>query len=155
LQTTIKSCDVQYIIKNKQKMAYTLNQASNNMAIKECEYGSAAEVKFTAFTSCIGILAKKKSEDKVIGIHLVITNKSGDKFDQAAAQTVKTCLDNESYDSSDVILLGSLDIWNDPQNGVKDGYDKLLALIQPTKKYQFGDGTYGGTIEDGKVEVTY
>jgi len=40
-------------------MPYTLSKTADLMKIAEQEYGSGPEIKFTAFTSCIGVLARK------------------------------------------------------------------------------------------------
>ncbi|KUI98904.1 hypothetical protein [Vibrio sp. MEBiC08052] len=135
-------------------MSYTLTETSDVMKIKEQEYSSAGKVQFTAFTSCIGILAKKKDKSEVIGIHLVMMSKDEEWFDKTAAQTVKNCLTTENYDSSDVLLIGCLSLW-ESDDRTKAGYAELKKLIQPTHEYQLADGIYGGEIESGKVELTY
>ena len=135
-------------------MAYDLTRAGKAMVINECEYACAEEVKFTPFTSCIGILAKKKGEKKVIGIHLVLIDKDDHPFDRAAAGKVMDVLRAEGYDDKDVWLIGSLDTWaSDPRS--KDGYAELVAQLKPTEEHTWGDGTYGGVIDGDKVEVTY
>jgi len=49
-------------------MPYVFSQAADTEAIAEREWGKAAQIMFTGFSSCIGIMAIKNNE--VIGVHL-------------------------------------------------------------------------------------
>ncbi|UCD85821.1 MAG: hypothetical protein JSU92_06395 [Deltaproteobacteria bacterium] len=136
-------------------MAYEIKEADDAMAIKEREYGCAEEVRFTKVDSCIGILAKKKGEDMVIGIHLSLFDEGGNKFDENAVGNVMDCLGE--FDEKNVVILGSLGIWErDLKNYYNDLKNKLNIENEDEQLFSLGPGTYGGKIDNkGKIEKTW
>lgn len=134
-------------------MGYTLTKGTDPMKIAEQQYATGSEIKFTAFTSCVGIIARKGSS--LTGVHLVLKAKDESIFDQAAATAVHAVLPDK-YD--EVMIIGCVNIWQNPSNNVQAAFEKLQAGISSLQKvqiYNFTDGTYGGAIEGGKIDVTY
>jgi len=133
-------------------MSYKFNKAGNPMSIKEQEYGSGSEIKFTKFTSCIGVIAKKY--DVLHAVHLVMKGKDG-IFDSAAAIDVVGLLPSLP---EKVTIFGCIALWQNPENGVDKAFQKLLASIKSVEKYQqytFGEGIYGAKIDGKDIEITY
>ena len=134
-------------------MPYSLSVAKDAGAIKEQEYASAKEVTFTAFTSCIGVIAKKS--DTLTAVHLVMVDKSGNKFDTTAAATVIGVLPK---DPDAVTIFGCISVWENPKNEVQAAFQKLTAAYSSLKKYQqysWGDGTYGAKVTGDAIEMTF
>ena len=134
-------------------MAYTLSEATNRLSIKEQEYASAAEIKFTMFTSCIGVIAKKG--DALTGVHLVMKAKDDSIFDSTTAVNVLALLP-KSPDA--VTIFGCCSLWENPQNNVMSGFQKLTGSLKDVTKYQqytFGEGEYGAQIDGSEIEITY
>ncbi|EEA96836.1 hypothetical protein [Pseudovibrio sp. JE062] len=138
-------------------MPYQLTPAADPMAIAERQYGTKkTEVRFTAFTSCIGIVSR--TGDEVTGVHLSIKNENGELFDAAAIPQVMAAL-GANY--TEVFIIGSIDIWQNPDNGVADAYAELERQVrdgvneQDFNTYPLGNGTYGGEIEDDRLGPTY
>jgi hypothetical protein len=128
-------------------MPYTFTQAGDVMAVAEQEYGSAGEIRFTTFTSCIGVIAR--NGNTVTGVHLVQVAADGTNFDTTAADQVITLLG--SY--TQVVVLGAIDSWELNQN-VQAGFDRLMTrLVNPTV-YRWGDGIYGGRVANDVFEIS-
>lgn len=119
-------------------MAYSFSRASNTMQIAEQEYGTNKEIRFTMFTSCIGLIARK--DKQVTGVHLVIFSESGDIFDEAAAADAIKLLGK--YDK--VVVIGHIDIWA----GQIPGYEALIRGLKSPVKMSEDDGIYGGRVTD-------
>ena len=68
-------------------MPYELFPANDELKIAEQEYASGPKIKFTAFTSCIGVIAKEGAT--LTGVHLVMVDRK-DKYFGEDKKT--TCL---------------------------------------------------------------
>ncbi len=132
-------------------MAYILSEASNIMGIEEREYGSGKEIKFTTFTSCIGVVVIGNGGGGLTGVHLALTGTDGSKFGPAAAAAVLEKL--PAHNTS--IVIGRISYWKDGANGAKAGYNTLVGGLAGMTEYQFADGIYGATIDGGAIEITY
>jgi len=135
-------------------MTYQFTQAADAMAIAEQGYATAAAIKFTGFTSCIGVIAKRGG--LLTGAHLVLNAPDGTKFNQnAATRLIYEVLGNQ-YDK--IWIIGCVDIWRTPANGVLAAYEKLTSMIRSlevVQHYNFADGTYGAQIEDDDIDITF
>ena len=134
-------------------MAYPLTGTTTATAIKEREYATAAVIKFTKFTSCIGVIAKKG--DEMTAVHLAMRATDGSDFDTAAATAV---LDLLPKDPDAAAIFGCISMWENPDNRVLAGFQKLTGTLETLTKFQkytFVDGEYGAKIEDGDIEITY
>lgn len=134
-------------------MSYKFSKAGDPMAIKEQEYGSGSEIKFTKFTSCIGVIAKKY--DVLHAVHLVMKAKDGSIFDPSAAIDVVGLFPSLP---EKVTIFGCIALWENPDNGVNKAFQKLLASVKSVEKYQkytFGEGTYGAKIDGKNIEITF
>ena len=67
-------------------MPYTISKATDPLKINEQEYASATKIKFTAFTSCIGVIAKMGAT--LTAIHLVMVANDESIFDVEDATKV-------------------------------------------------------------------
>ena len=132
-------------------MAYILSEATNIMGIKEREFGTGNEIKFTAFTSCIGVVVIGNGGGGVTGVHLALTGTDGSNFGPAAAAAVLEKL--PSHNTS--IVIGRISYWKDGANGARAGYNALVGGLAGMTEYQFADGVYGAMIDGGAIEITY
>lgn len=134
-------------------MPYALILAGNPMAIAECEYGAAGAIKFTPFTSCIGVLAKVQGQNQVIGVHLVMVDAADNTFTAADVPLVTQALTALNYDPTTVLIIGQIAYW---ENSAAAAYNALVVALNPADTYQLADGTYGATIDaSGDIELTY
>jgi hypothetical protein len=131
-------------------MPYILNNAPDPMAIAEREIGVAAEIQFTAFTSCIGVVVLLNGN--LTAVHLALTAADGGAFDAAAANVVLAALP-AGYTSS--IVIGSIPYWENPANGAAVGYAALTAGLINSTLYPLADGTYGAEIDGGVITPTF
>jgi len=125
-------------------MAYNFAPAGNVMAIAEQQYGTAQEVRFTQFTSCIGLLAR--AGNNVTGVHLVMVSADDTPFDNAAADAAVALL--PAY--TQVVVIGQTQMWNDNLNGP---YNYLLGLLANPVIIDVNDGIYGGRVEAGVFQT--
>ena len=134
-------------------MPYTLNQAANSMAIAEREWGVGQTIQFTHFTSCIGVLAKVKGQNEVIGVHLVLIDNQSNPFTAEVVTLINSVLTSRNYDPATVIIIGQIAYW---EKSATVPYQTLLNTLPPVSTYQLGDGTYGATVNTaGQIELTY
>jgi precorrin-3B methylase len=134
---------------------YTLTQTAAPLAIEEREYAIGPTVQFTQFTSCIGILSKIKGQDNLIGIHLSIFDRQNNKFNIVTAAQVRELLEINNCDESTTKIIGHIGAW-ERSNGF--ALDRLITLlgVPEERQYRFGDGSYGGHIEnDGTIEIDF
>jgi len=131
-------------IETKKNTAYDFTLAKDTMKIAEQEYGTDAEVRFTIFTSCIGLLARK--ENNVTGVHLVMFSDTGNVFDNEAAEAAAACLP-VGYTS--VVVIGQVNMWEDNLNGP---YNYLLSLLNNPNTIDKNDGIYGGRVLNQKFQ---
>jgi hypothetical protein len=110
------------------------------MAIAEQQYGTAATVQFTQFTSCIGLLGYNGGQ--VTGVHLVMVSNDDTVFDNQAADLAVQALG--VYTS--VVVIGETDLW---EANVGAAYNYLLGLLNNSVIIETGDGIYGGRVENG------
>lgn len=129
-------------------MPYTYNPAYNPLAVEEQAYSTAVELRFTAFTSCIGLLAACANDNvgQVTGVHLVMVGADESVFDNAAADNAVALLGQYSQ----VVVIGLTDLW---QANLPGPYRYLLAQLTHPIVMPEQDGLYGGRIEAGVFQV--
>jgi hypothetical protein len=128
---------------------YTLTQAADPMAIAECQWALASAVKFTTFTSCIGVIGQI-GQQNILGIHLVAVDSGGNAFDLGDVPQVQAVCTNAGVGSTWII--GGVAYW---ENSLAAAYNALVTALNPTI-YSWGDGQYGAEIDaNGQVEFTY
>lgn len=133
-------------------MPYVFEQAANDQAVAEYEYANVAELKFTAFTSCIGI-GYKSGQNSVFGLHLVIKDEEGNTFTVQDIATIEAVLQQYSIQPETGIVLGSITAW---KASIPDAYQQLIEQLGITNQYQLRDGVYGLKLDDeGDLEITY
>jgi hypothetical protein len=132
-------------------MPYTIQPAANVMAINERESGTANEIRFTRFTSCIGVLGVVGGQ--VRGVHLSISDQNQNLFDNAAVGQVVALFAG----ATQLKLIGQVAYWENPANGVATAYAGLVAQlsIPADDIYQLTDGVYGGKMDGADLEITY
>lgn len=111
-------------------------------------------VRFTQFTSCIGILASSgEGEDtQVVGIHLSLMDANDNWFDIGAAQQVMAVLAN--YPDNRWIV-GQTTIWEDTDT-VSAAYQYLVDQIGEANYLSADDGYYSGAINQvDELEARY
>jgi hypothetical protein len=125
-------------------MSYNFTQAANVMSIAEQEYGDAAEIRFSTFTSCIGLIARNAGN--VTGVHLVMFSNTDSPFDNAAANAAIALLGAYTH----VVVIGQTEMWNDNLPGP---YQHLLAGLNKPTVIDVNDGVYGGRVENGVFQT--
>jgi len=131
-------------------MPYEITLTTNPSEIKEQESGTATEVKFSTFTSCVGVISRKAGS--LTAVHLVMVGKDGQNFDDEAARKV---LNMVGSSPDEVIVLGNVNSWK-ASGEIGPAFRKLLDGLGGAAEYTFGDGAYGAKLgEDGKIEITY
>ena len=92
------------------------------MKIKEQQFATAAEIMFTKFTSCIGVIAKKG--DMLTGIHLVMIADDFSEFDSTAAiAALKLLPERPDY----FYVIGHVNMWKSSKTDVGKGFQKLIS----------------------------
>lgn len=124
-------------------MPYILNQTVNNLAIRELEYASGQEIRFTTFTSCIGVIARQGGQ--VTGIHLAIYSNVAphDIFNDADVQEITQILNN-NY--TQIVVIGQVDVW---RGSIPGPYQTLINSLNNPRVISLNDGNYGGRVENG------
>jgi hypothetical protein len=130
---------------------YKLSKASNPLTIAEREYASAATIKFTTFTSCIGVIAKEG--DTLTAVHLVATT---GKDHVCNANDIAKVLGRLPKKPDAVTIVGCIDVWENQANGkvLVGAFQKLTGSLQNFTKDYRGAGTYGARIENNKIVVS-
>ena len=136
-------------------MPYTISKTTNPLKINEQEYASGPEIKFTAFTSCIGVIAKKGTE--LTAIHLVIVAKDGSTF---CANDVPEVVNLLPKTPDAVTIFGCIDVWNNPANGkeLNAAFQKLTGELKTAKKHQQPEKelcTYGAKIDGNDIKIIF
>lgn len=134
-----------------------LKQAANVNAIREWEYGWGPTVQFTGFSSCIGVLGKIKYQEgtHVIGVHLAIHDSNDNQVTVQDIRQIKWLLERYGYVRNSGIVIGQISVW---ANSHADGLNQLkkdLGIVGEGRLFQLAQGTYGGEIDDGDVNITY
>ena len=117
-------------------MPYTITEAADPLNIREAEFASATEIKFTTFTSCIGVIAKKGAT--LTAVHLVMLDKHDIKF---TATDVSTVVDVLPGAPDAVTIIGHISLWEIPKNQLVAAFQKLTDTFQTLTKHTFGPGT--------------
>ncbi|HYY27505.1 MAG TPA: hypothetical protein VE860_06165 [Chthoniobacterales bacterium] len=129
---------------------YKLSKASNALAIAEREYASDATIRFTAFTSCIGVIAK--DGNKLTAVHLVaVTGK-----DHACnANDIAKVLGRLPKKPDAVTIVGCIDVWENQANGkvLVGAFQKLTGSLQNVTKDYREMGTFGASIVSDEIVV--
>lgn len=133
-------------------MPYTINQTNNVLNIAERQYGTGHEIKFTKFTSCIGVVGAVNGNQNARGVHLSISDGTS-LFDGGAVQQVTAIF----VGATQIKILGQIAYWTNPANGVAAAYAQLVQAlgVQPDDIYQLDDGVYGAEIDNGVLELTF
>jgi hypothetical protein len=142
-----------YTTKNAKRryfVPYELIKGTDPLPLKEREYASAAEIKFTQFTSCIGVISRKGPT--LSAVHLVII--SGDIFGSDAID-VPTVLGQLPEPRDAVTIVGCIDVWQNPVNGkvLVAAFEKLTGSFKKLTKLCWGDGIYRAKIEGDAIKV--
>lgn len=135
-------------------MTLALTLAADAQAIGECQYASYnQEIKFTAFTSCVGI-GYLAGNGQVFGVHLPIALPDGSYFSVDDVTSVRQQLQAIGYRAGTGLLLGQITYWT---NSVPEAYAVLVQQcgIAADRCYQFDDGIYGVELVDGALQPTY
>jgi len=136
-------------------MAYRISRAGNIMSIPELQYGIGAEIKFTAFTSCLGVMSKVRSEGNIIGVHLALMEGNNYVTAQDVGQ-VRWLLDRYSYESTSTVIIGAVSVWHNSVPNVLGRLFRDLGLHRNHPRvHAMGDYTWGGKITNNEVEITY
>jgi len=134
---------------------YRLSRAGNILTIAEREYGIGNEIKFTTFTSCLGVMSKVRTEGNIIGVHLGLLSSDSAITPQDVGQ-VKWLLDRYNYDTTSTVIIGAISVWERSAPDVLRRLFKDLGLHRNHPRvHAMGDYTWGGRITGNEVEITY
>jgi hypothetical protein len=146
-------------------MPYTIKETTNASKIEERECASDSEIKFSNFTSCIGVIARKG--DKLTGVHLSVYDDQGNIFGEDAQdvdRVLKLVLPKPPQKADAVTVFGCIDFWrNSESDKVRAAFGKLTGTLkdkvgkdvelyhQSNKK----DGEYGAKIGGTGIIITF
>ncbi|KJE34939.1 hypothetical protein UF64_09495 [Thalassospira sp. HJ] len=126
-------------------MAFAYTEAQSAQAVAELQWAKADKIMFTKFTSCIGLMGIK--DDQVIGVHLPLRDDhnavTNDDIDAAIA-----LLDGVV----NPVIIGAISAW---KASASDVFTHLVDTLNPVEQYPYGDGIYGGSVDDGRVQPEY
>lgn len=131
---------------------YPLQPAKDPLAIEECQYAIGTEVKFTKFTSCMGLFCKIENSNNVIGIHLVIIDGKHQKFTEADIPAVQKILTDNHAQLDTGWVVGCLDNW--PAD-IKNGFLQIFEDDMAQRELAAGKGWYSAKVESGAVKVSF
>ena len=135
---------------------YTINPARNLKNIEEREYGAAAEIAFSTFTSCIGVISVVPG-NKVIGVHLVLFSDKDEMVIPEDITRVIKILESQKYEKSKAMVVGQVDVWN---GSAPTALQRLLDSLGLTKKHarvcdQYVDGWVTAKYSGGTVGLSF
>ena len=133
-------------------MAYLLEQAAKPDHIVEREWAVGQKIKFGAFTSCIGVVARIADCDKVIGIHLSLMDANSNWIAASDIDQVIKLLCKFCYDAQSVHIIGATLLW---YARVKAAYTKLIGLWENPEEKERDDGTLAVSIVNGTMTFKY
>jgi len=122
-------------------------EGDNIKGLKESEgvknVPSTEGIRFSKFTSCIGIISKK--HDLLNGVHLCIYS-NGTKISGADIPNIKAIIGD---DHDDAFIFGMVSVWEG--SGLRGFLDTLKTelSISEDKEYPWGDGRYIIRYTDG------
>ncbi|MEM7157055.1 MAG: hypothetical protein AAF799_29655 [Myxococcota bacterium] len=127
-------------------MSFELSQTLITNYIEELEWGTAAQVAFSRFDSCMGLLGRRGNN--VTGVHLVM---AADRFfdDQAAALAASVVLD-----CNEVAVIGNVNTWAGNLPGPFNVMRQLIGGAWSLKTDR-GRGNYGGRVQGGVLQYSY
>lgn len=153
-------------------MPYSAITQGDKNNLKECKFAESdvnGSIKFSPFTSCIGVVAKIGG-NKIYGVHLPISSgeATDTQFDSNAAEAVIELFEGKNYTpaSNTAVMVGFTSLWSDKRADaagptVNNGYIKLQRYFMgPLADIQVGDvdakDTKGSVsyIVDKDLEVT-
>jgi len=149
--------------------AYQLKEGKDPLMIAEQEYESGTKLKFTNFTSCIGVVAKHGPV--LTGVPLVMLGSNGGRdyvpFSPTDVSRVMTVLcQNPTAAADRITLFGFIDAWRNGDNGEEL---KIVTLkLTGELKLKVGNGgvdyyyevkedrnaTYSAKIVNGEIKIT-
>jgi len=144
-------------------MPYELFPANDELKIAEQEYASGPKIKFTAFTSCIGVIAKEGAT--LTGVHLVMVDRKDKYFGEDKKNDVPLVITKLPKLADKITVFGWIDDWrNSPNETVKTAFleltgklkDKVGKGVELYHQSMRKDGTYGAEIGNaGEIKITF
>lgn len=131
---------------------YSLTETTNLTAIAECQYAIGDKLKFTKFTSCLGLFCKIKDSTKLIGIHLVLFDENDVPFTLADVATVRTVLENWDAELETGWVVGCLDFWS---SEIKSAFLEIFGDIDRERILNSDSGFYSAEVANQAVVVTF
>lgn len=131
---------------------YPVTQTTDLLAIAECKYAIGAKLKFTKFTSCLGLFCKVSGKDEVIGIHLVLVDGNDHKFTIADVPAIRQILTDNNAQLDTGWVVGCLDNW---PGDIKNSFYQLFEDAEGERIMNSGAGWYSATVAGNNVVVNF
>lgn len=131
---------------------YPVTQTSDLMAIAECKYAIGAKLKFTKFTSCLGLFCKITGKKEVIGIHLVLVDGNHHTFAETDIPAIQKILTDHNAQLDTGWVVGCLDNWPGP---IKNKFYELFEDAGGERILGSGAGWYSAEANDAAVIVNF
>lgn len=131
---------------------YSITETPHLTAIAECQYAVGDKLKFTKFTSCLGLFCKIKGSTKLVGIHLVLFDENDVPFTEADVAKVKTILEKCDAEWNTGWLVGCLDYWT-PE--IIDLFLKIFEDPKQERVKNCDSGFYSAEVINQAVMVTF
>lgn len=131
---------------------YPVTQTSDLTAIAECKYAVGTKLKFTKFTSCLGLFCKVENKEEVIGVHLVLIDGNDHRFSTADIPAIKKILTDNNAQLDTGWVVGCLDNWPGP---IKNSFYELFADAGGERILDKNAGFYSAEVDGNDVKVTF
>jgi hypothetical protein len=131
--------------------------AADVQNIQEFEVGQARSIKFTNMTSCIGLIAVKKEDDTLIGVHLFIDAEDKWVGNDHPPEDVGNAVSTELQGGYPVYIVGNRDVWSsgwlkENRPGAGRMLEEIEACTSPYSLTQ-GSGIYEAQLLPAIGEV--
>ena len=131
---------------------YPLTPTTDLQAIAECKYGIGKNVRFTKFTSCLGLFCKIQDSENVIGIHLVLIDGNDQPFTIADIPAVRQLLTGLHAQLDTGWVVGCLDFWDE---AVLEALFDLFDDEDQERSLNNGAGIYSAASNGAGVQVAF
>ena len=133
-------------------MPYEIKKTANPLEIKERRYGQGSEIKFTTFTSCIGVIGCNTDSEIVSGVHLSILSDDNTSFRFQDVESVTKRI----IGYSEVAVIGCIKAWEESEDGnLRSAFQELITKLKKPYIINTGNGIFGGRLEKGEFEILY
>jgi hypothetical protein len=121
--------------------------------LTEAKFAEGAEIKFTPFTSCIGVVARYGNVLKAVHLVMISNNK---KFDALNASFVEQYIGDPAPD--EIVLFGCIDLWRNSESPeISGAFNTLVGTLNQKRlvvERPHPHGTFVASIgQNGAIHI--